>query len=106
MDIGPVKAQAEMREDIIGFQVREGKADIGNNGKSGASIGIGPFSVGSGGETFESWTIGEREVYESTHPTFDVGIGFSFSCFVGATQVCLCLFRVLLTMLYDILRDF
>ena len=84
MDIDPVKAQAEMREDIIGFQVREGKADIGNNGKSGASIGIGPFSVGTENETFESWTTGERVVYKNDHPPLDVGLGFSFSCFVGA----------------------
>ena len=84
INVGPAEVQAEMREDIIGVQVREGQVDIGNNGKSGASIGIGRFSVGSGSETFESWTTGEREVYESTHPTFDVGIGLSFSCFVGA----------------------
>jgi len=83
VEVGPIEASAEMREDLIGAQLRDGEEDIGNIGKSGASIEAGYFSVSTGNETFESWTSNEREVYDDDEPSLDVGVGFSLFCFVG-----------------------
>ena len=83
VEISGVKVGADMREDIIGVRLQDGNIDVGNNGKSGASVGIGNFGVNNANETFESWTNGERYVYEDDNPNIEVGFGVSASCFVG-----------------------